>query len=273
MIPGTVNISLIRPIPNFTADDTDICRDGVVHFTPTITGGSASHYAWYVNGALIEDTLANFTDTFHVRGVYTIELIIRDSHGCQDTLIRPNYIIVAKPIDSFMAMPPIGCRPLTVNFTDQSTDVPGTTLTHFTWTFGDGGTASVTTPTTAHTYTTVGTYSVQEIVTDNIGCKDTLAKPSLIHVYQAHASFYGSTNHPCAGTLMGFTNLSTGIVGSLWFFGDGDTSTAFSPTHIYTSGGIYSISLVVTDSNGCKDTARYLNYVTVSQPLCCIHNE
>src|SRR5262249_50355414 len=151
-------------------------------------------------------------------------------------------------------------------FTDHSSDVPGTTLANFAWAFGDGGTASVGTPSTTHTYTTVGTFSVQEIVTDNIGCKDTLAKPMLIKVFKAHASFYSSSNHPCAGAFVGFTNQSTGIVSSEWFFGDGDTSTAFSPTHAYAAGGNYTVTLVVTDSNGCKDTASYYHYITANQP-------
>ncbi|MFI5196482.1 MAG: PKD domain-containing protein [Chitinophagales bacterium] len=263
---ATLIINLIRPLPHFVADDTDICRDGVVHFTPTVTGGTAIHYTWYVNGVFAEDTTANFTDTFHVTGWFTIRLIIADSRGCQDTVTRTNYIIVAKPVDSFIAVPPSGCAPLTVNFTDHSTDVTGTTLTNFKWTFGDGATASIGIPTTSHTYTAVGAYSVQEIVTDNIGCKDTLMKPSLIHVYKAHASFYANTTHPCGGAIVNFTNLSTGILSSLWFFGDGDTSAAFSPAHVYTSAGAYTITLVVIDTNGCTDTAKYVNYISVSKP-------
>ena len=259
-------VNLAKPLPHFVADDTDICRDGVVHFTPSVTGGTAVHYAWYVNGVFVEDSLANFTDTFHVRGLFTITLIITDNHGCFDTLTRPNYIIVAKPIDSFTAVPPSGCIPLIVNFTDHSSDVPGTTLTNFKWTFGDGATASVGIPSTSHTYTSVGTYSVQEIVTDNIGCKDTMVKPALIHVYKATASFYANTNHPCAHAIVTFTNLSTGVASSLWFFGDGGTSTVFSPTHIYTSGGAFTVTLVIIDSNGCTDTAKYVGYLAVSQP-------
>jgi gliding motility-associated-like protein len=40
----------------------------------------------------------------------------------------------------------------------------------------------------------------------------------------------------------------------VWDFGDGDTSTAFEPTHIYLDQGVYDAMLVVTDGL-CSDTA------------------
>jgi gliding motility-associated-like protein len=51
-----------------------------------------------------------------------------------------------------------------------------------------------------------------------------------------------------------FTNLSTKATGYLWNFGDGDTSTKFSPNHIYKKKGIYSARLIAFDSLGCNDT-------------------
>ncbi len=42
-----------------------------------------------------------------------------------------------------------------------------------------------------------------------------------------------------------------------WDFGDGTSSTAFAPTHNYTSAGVYNVVLTVSDSTGCikPDTA------------------
>jgi len=54
---------------------------------------------------------------------------------------------------------------LTVNFTDSSTDTGGTISSH-SWTFGDGGTSTATSP--SHTYAAAGTYSVTETVTDSV---------------------------------------------------------------------------------------------------------
>jgi len=52
-----------------------------------------------------------------------------------------------------------------------------------------------------------------------------------------------------------FTDNSTGnIVSWQWDFGDGNTSTIQNPTHTYSAKGTYSVKLVVTDNNGCKDS-------------------
>lgn len=52
-----------------------------------------------------------------------------------------------------------------------------------------------------------------------------------------------------------FTDKSTSKGGTvkqwLWNFGDGKTDTVQSPTHTYTKAGAYTVSLMVTNSNGC----------------------
>ena len=58
------------------------------------------------------------------------------------------------PTAAFAADTTSGTAPLTVNFTDASTDAP----TSWAWTFGDGGTSSAQNP--SHTYTVAGTYTV-----------------------------------------------------------------------------------------------------------------
>ena len=263
----SILINLIKPTITFTANDTAICRDGWVRFTPVVVGDSALSYNWYRDGILRDDTSRIYTDTFHVVGLHTIMLIIKDAHGCADTLTKNNYILVAKPVAHFTILPPSGCVPLTVNFTDHSTDVVGTTFTNFNWAFGDGTAASLGIPTTAHTYTTAGTYSITEIVTDNIGCKDTVVDPDLINAYKPVATFYASPINPCVGAVVNFYNTSAGIVSSFWTFGDGSTSTLMSPTHIYSLSGSYTITLVVTDAHGCTDTAQMLNYINITQPI------
>ncbi len=259
-------INLLRPIVDFTAVPLAICRDQFTTITATVTGGLISRYAWHSTGRSPDSTSIVYIDTFHVVGLKTITLITEDQNDCLDTLIKPNYITVAKPVANFTATPTTGCWPLNVTFTDASTDVPGTSFVNFLWDFGDGGTASVSTPSTSHIYTAAGTFTTQEIVTDNIGCKDTISLP-LITVYRPHAVFAASNVFPCIGAPVLFTNTSTGITGSFWMFGDGDTSTANSPIHSYAAAGFYTVKLVVTDIHGCTDTATYINYINVTRPV------
>jgi xanthomonalisin len=55
---------------------------------------------------------------------------------------------------------------LTATFTDASSDAGGT-ISSYAWTFGDGGTSTVASPT--HTYSAAGTYTVMETVKDSGG--------------------------------------------------------------------------------------------------------
>jgi gliding motility-associated-like protein len=50
-----------------------------------------------------------------------------------------------------------------------------------------------------------------------------------------------------------FDNQSENGNSYFWDFGDGGTSTAFEPTHYYTTPGIYNVMLVVEDTSGCYD--------------------
>jgi gliding motility-associated-like protein len=265
-------VGVIRLHPNFAAIDSAVCRDDTVRFTSRVSTGpdslsaTASLYEWYVNGVFLPlETNSTYTDTFNIKGIYTIRMVSIDAHGCRDTITKPNYLHVAKPVARFRANT-VGCAPLIANFVDSTTDIPGTTFTEYAWSFGDLTSATATVPTIAHTYTAGGTYTITEIVTDNIGCKDTFTRPSYIKVNKPFAFFYADNVHPCAGTTVTFTNMTAGITGSSWLFGDGGSSTAISPTHVYTAAGTYTIRLAVTDTLGCHDTAVYAAYLNVTKP-------
>jgi len=262
----TKAIDLARPLPDFTADDTAICQGGFIHFTPTVTGGTASAYFWYRDGILRDnDTSAIYLDTFRVSGFYTIMLVIEDQNGCFDTITKTNFVEVAQPVPGFTAIPSTGCLPLAVTFTDHSTDITGVTFSRYIWSFGDGVTTTVTSTPAVHTFTAPGTFTTQEIIIDRLGCKDSTTLP--ITVYNPSAAFVVSNINPCVNTAVTFTSISTGTIASYyWIFGDGGTSTSLSPTYTYTAVGVYTVKLVVTDPHGCTDTATYIGYINANKP-------
>ncbi|PIQ15225.1 MAG: hypothetical protein COW67_09495, partial [Flavobacteriales bacterium CG18_big_fil_WC_8_21_14_2_50_32_9] len=53
----------------------------------------------------------------------------------------------------------------------------------------------------------------------------------------------------CLGTLTQFTSYSspTNATSWHWDFGDGDTSNAQNPTHLYSNSGTYIVKLVASD--------------------------
>lgn len=93
-----------------------------------------------------------------------------------------------------------------------------------------------------------GSYTV---TVDSAGCLATSAPVDVTVTAGPNATF--SVNAP--DLVANFTDNSSGNpVSWSWDFGDGNTSTLEDPTNTYSSAGIYSVTLTVTDANGCSST-------------------
>jgi PKD repeat protein len=80
----------------------------------------------------------------------------------------------------------------------------------------------------------------------------------------ASANFGSDVTSGMNDLTVNFTNLSQGGDTFLWTFGDGSTSTATSPSHVYVNPGTYTVSLASTNEEGAS-TETKTNYITVSQ--------
>ncbi|WP_267223605.1 protease pro-enzyme activation domain-containing protein [Dyella silvae] len=78
---------------------------------------------------------------------------------------------------------------LTATFTDSSTDTGGS-ISSYSWTFGDGGTATTASP--SHTYAAAGTYSVTETVTDGVSGKSSSKTASVAVTSSAPTQILGN---------------------------------------------------------------------------------
>lgn len=62
-----------------------------------------------------------------------------------------------------------------------------------------------------------------------------------------------------------FTSLANSAISFQWDFGDGstnsDSQSEANPNHVYKEAGAYSVSLSVTDGNGCKASIRKEQYI------------
>jgi PKD repeat protein len=169
------------------------------------------------------------------------------------------------PVAAFTGTPVSGESPLTVYFTDQSTNSP----TSWSWTFGDGGTSAAQNPN--HTYTAAGTYSVSLTVTNADG-SDSLTRTNYIAVTDPPAplppvaAFTANTTSGDAPLTVQFTDQSTNEpTGWSWAFGDGGTSTARNPSHAYAEAGVYTVTLTASNAYG-SDAETKTGYITVSEP-------
>jgi gliding motility-associated-like protein len=73
----------------------------------------------------------------------------------------------------------------------------------------------------------------------------------------------------CLGVPVNFNNTSTPnglstIVSNAWDFGDGALSMQVSPSHTFTTAGTFTVTLVVTNSNGTVDAEIKTGYITVN---------
>jgi PKD repeat protein len=156
------------------------------------------------------------------------------------------------------------CSNLTCSFTNGSSDPDGS-IASSSWNFGDGQTSTAASP--SHTYGAAGTYNVTLTVTDNQG-----ATNSVVHgvtVSQANQTPTANFTFSCSALNCNFTSTSSDPDGSIasysWNFGDGATSTAQNPTHSYTAGGSYTVTLKVTDNQGAQSPVTSKT-VTVTAP-------
>ncbi|MGZ5244322.1 MAG: PKD domain-containing protein, partial [Bacteroidia bacterium] len=84
------------------------------------------------------------------------------------------------------------------------------------------------------------------------GCSDTIS--SNITVFNTPLAGFTATTE-CEGGATKFTNTySSSIFTYKWMFGDGDSSTAENPSHIYAAAGTYQVIFTVTNNNGCATT-------------------
>lgn len=253
--------------PNFVANDTAVCKGDTVTFTATNTLHT-QHYTWIMDNHIYPDSPAIFKHMFPNSGIYSVTMNTIDEHGCPHATTKTNYILNAWPDVGFSGTPTVGCTPLNVQFNDTTHDVTGTSIVSRSWTFGDGNGATPSTAGISHIYTLPGSYNVKLVVTDNVGCKDSLKKNNYIEARHPSAGFAADDTSACIGQTINFANNTTGVATLTyeWSFGDNTSSTAATPTHQYAATGTYTVRLIATDASGCKDTMTKTNYITITKP-------
>lgn len=247
------NIQLFHT--NFSASSLSGCNPSVISFTDS----SFNAVSWSWNfGDGNTSVLQNPQHIYTTNGSFTVTLIAQDQTGCIDTMsLGP--IVINKPVSNFYSPTPANCAPSLVNFIDQSVDAAS-----WFWDFGDGSFSTAQHP--AHIYNVPGTYTVFLIVTNSLGCSDTLIRSNYISVLGPIASYTSSGQTGCTGASVQFSDLSTGAVSWSWNFGDGNISSLQNPSHVYQSSGQFSVSLIVADALGCSANYTSPNPIAINPP-------
>lgn len=239
------------------------CEGAEVNFDDqsTASQGYITQWIWdFGDGSSVTINFPDLPDVTHVyanAGTYLATLTVTTNLGCQHSSSQ-TLTVAHAPVANFIYSN--NCQGQAVFFTDQSQLNGGGILAGWLWDFGDPASGNYNTSTQQnpmHIFTGAGTYNVKLIVTNIGGCTDTIIKP--VDVAPAPVAQF-TADSACLGNPTHFQDLSvpnaSSITTWLWSFGDGYSSTLQNPEHTYSSWGTYTVTLSVTNSNGCQhDTA------------------
>lgn len=238
---------------NFSSVTQAGCAPLLVSLTDASTG-NPDQWEWDLGNGTVS-FYQHPSLTYFNPGVYTVKLTVRK--GTESASITKTAFInaYASPVIDFTQSAAVGCFPLKVSFTNQTTPGSGT-ATDFLWDFGDGTTSTLENPT--HTYTSMGQYNISLQSVNSNGCNSSITRLKAIDIQTGvKAAFTVGTASSCkVPANVPFTNTSTGTgtMSYSWDFGDGTQSTAKDPVHPYTAAGHYVVRLAITNNSGCTDT-------------------
>ncbi|MCC6691144.1 MAG: PKD domain-containing protein [Bacteroidia bacterium] len=253
-----------KPSVSFTADTTHTCSvPFTVKFTDKTTPAPAT-WKWYF-GDGNTSTSQNPTHIYNSTGTDSVKLVVTTAAGCKDSLTIKNYINIIPPVAKFTPTPDKGCVPLTVNFTDQSTS--NEPITSYAWDFGDPASGASNTSTLknpSHIYNAIGNYTVKLTITNSYGCVSTFSFVAIQVTNKPTVNFTASPLNSCALTPVNFDG-TTSVNGTtwVWSFGDGQSGSGATTTHLYSDTGLFNIQLIVFNI-GCPDTLVKNQYVHIS---------
>ncbi len=235
---------IIRSVTPFTTDTVRFTKDGTaVTYVAVAQSDSSVH--------LINLCAGNYTGFTLTIGacVYTV-------NGAANLTTIP-------VVSDFSYTVRPGCPKDTVSFSNLSTSTPGTPI-WYVWNFGDGSSDTSTNPT--HVYTQ-GTYTVTLLAT-NHAC-DSILSQQIILSHPLIAEFVDTPNIICQGRQLTFVNTTTSATSAanmqwLWTYSEPSATTAQDGIHQFDNMGVFTVTLVATDSINCKDTAAHVVVVDTS---------
>lgn len=231
-----------------------------VTFDSSVSGGTPPYaYQWYLNGApVLYATSDSWTFTSTATGSYIVYLNVTDSvdvtakSDIASVTVNPALLVSIFPTSVtmdvgesqlFTSTVSGGTSPYTYQWYLNGTAVPD--AIHSSWTF---------------TPTTTGYYLVHLRVTDDVNMSVESDTASVTVRGRPKAAFTYSPLYPYVNETVTFNaSASTpngGVISNYtWFFGDGKFTIVTDPviTHAYAAEGNYTVTLVVTDSEGFLD--------------------
>jgi len=243
------------------------CDEGAVYFQDSSYSQQSTIVGW--NWEFEPNhfsTLQNPVYVFYATdSCYNVRLIATDVRGCVDTAYKS--VCVPADFDFTFAISPT-CFKDTTYFTPQLLAPLTDSLVFFNWDFGDPASGINNTSTLrlpSHYYSQPGTYTIMLQAIDINNCPKKEYLELVVHPLPLPAFTF--SEGICDSTIY-FNESSSGngsnITQWIWNYGDGNIDTVFAPnsadlSHLYSSAGLYSVSLSVTNTNGCTEVLTNSN--------------
>lgn len=254
----TIQVNIIGQAPTADFNNTVSCKNQVVNFNDNSSppsGNTITSWYWnYGDNSTLADTshLQNTFYTYADTGLYSVSLIVETNVGCKQQFIKTIHVAPV-PTASF-AIPAVACQNDSVLFQNQSSNLPGYSMSAYNWNFGDLGTSNAVSP--KHLYSNNQNYTVKLLATNNAGCKDSIYKVVSVkaEVKADFTTLKACTNSP---TLFQSASIAPSGATYLWDFGN-SSSNVPNPTKLYTNSGVYPVKLDVDGGNGCTSSITKL---------------
>lgn len=239
--------NITKPFARFAAVNTTYCPDVDLAFRDSSSGNNLTYRWEFGDGGTSTDQnpLHQYTGP---DSVYTVKLFIRDAQGCEDSLIRENYIRILSPKADFTMLDTSAiCPPLETKFTSHAADFDS-----LYWDFGDGNTSTLIN--TNNFFNTYGSYTVRQIAIGNGGCRDTAI--GTVNIYNPYTDlvFNYSPTEECNQITVNFNVVPPPNTKYFLIFSDGtaDSSQANQVTHTYRLPNTYRPFVRLIDSLNCE---------------------
>ena len=203
---GTATVT-ISAAPTATAVNTATidCHTGTVSLNGAGSSSGASvSYLWTTSNGNIVSGATTLTPVVNQAGTYT--LTVTNSLTNCTSVATVTVTGVAAPVASFTANPSSGTPPLTVNFTNTSSNA-----TSYSWSFPGGTPASASGLNATTTYSVTGTYTAYLTANNSSGC--TSRDSMKIEVYDGYSMVIPNAFSPNGDNINDlFTVKSTGVL-------------------------------------------------------------
>jgi gliding motility-associated-like protein len=210
----------------------------------------------FSDGVTLSTSDSIVSHTYTTAGEFVPKMILVDGTGCTVSIVGKDTIKVVGVTAGFTLEQNKLCNAGSVTF--NNTTVANDLIAGYQWSFGDGTTSSEQHP--VHYYTKPGVYTVQLLVTTETGCTDSYTIKDAVTVFEGPQVQIEGAKEACIPAALSFKGTITrGDAATLawdWSFGNGQRSALQNPSEqVFNKEGGYAVTAVVTDTNGCRDTA------------------